>query len=241
MKICIFGAGAIGGLLGVKLAAAGADVTVIARGPHLAGDAATTASAAVGGADAYGAARCTDGPRRRGRAGFRDRHVEGAFRCPPSAPQIATMMGPETALVTAVNGVPYWYFYKLDGPWRDRALRSVDPGGRPLESTSVPAGHRLRRLSGGRGRRARNRSSTLRRPVSARASPTAAAARASSASAAPDDHGRVAGAGARRASATRSGSNCGAIVAFNPISALTGATLERIAGDAGTRALVRRP
>jgi 2-dehydropantoate 2-reductase len=39
------------------------------------------------------------------------------------------MMGPETALVTAVNGVPYWYFHGVDGPWRDRIVTSVDPGG----------------------------------------------------------------------------------------------------------------
>ncbi len=39
------------------------------------------------------------------------------------------MMGPDTALVTAVNGVPYWYFYGLDGPWRDRRVNAVDPDG----------------------------------------------------------------------------------------------------------------
>jgi 2-dehydropantoate 2-reductase len=42
-------------------------------------------------------------------------------------------MGPRTALVTGVNGVPYWYFYRLDGPWRDRPVESVDPGGRLWE------------------------------------------------------------------------------------------------------------
>ena len=40
------------------------------------------------------------------------------------------MMGPETALVTGINGIPYWYFYGLDGPWRDRVVESVDPGGK---------------------------------------------------------------------------------------------------------------
>jgi 2-dehydropantoate 2-reductase len=48
----------------------------------------------------------------------------------PAAPQIARLMGPQTALVTGINGVPYWYFYGLDGPWRDRRIESVDPGGR---------------------------------------------------------------------------------------------------------------
>jgi 2-dehydropantoate 2-reductase len=38
-------------------------------------------------------------------------------------------MGPDTALVTGINGIPYWYFHGLEGPWRDRAVESVDPGG----------------------------------------------------------------------------------------------------------------
>jgi 2-dehydropantoate 2-reductase len=38
-------------------------------------------------------------------------------------------MGPDTALVTGINGVPYWYFYGLESPWRDRVVESVDPGG----------------------------------------------------------------------------------------------------------------
>jgi 2-dehydropantoate 2-reductase len=51
----------------------------------------------------------------------------------PAAPQIAKLMGPETALVTGINGIPYWYFHGLDGPWRDRRIESVDPGGRLWE------------------------------------------------------------------------------------------------------------
>jgi 2-dehydropantoate 2-reductase len=57
---------------------------------------------------------------------------------PGAAPQIAKMMGPETALVTAMNGVPYWYFHGLDGPYRDRRVESVDPGG-TLWDTLPPA------------------------------------------------------------------------------------------------------
>ena len=51
----------------------------------------------------------------------------------PAAPQIAKLMGPDTALVTGINGIPYWYFYGLDGPWRDRVVESVDPGGKLWE------------------------------------------------------------------------------------------------------------
>ena len=39
------------------------------------------------------------------------------------------LLGPETAVVMGVNGIPWWYFYGLEGPWRDRRVDSVDPGG----------------------------------------------------------------------------------------------------------------
>jgi 2-dehydropantoate 2-reductase len=129
MKVAIFGAGAIGGLLGVKLAQAGADVTFIARGPHLA------AMQANGVTLVSGEERVTVHPRCEAdasRAGVQDYVVVTlkAHGLPGAAPQIATMMGPDSALVTGINGVPYWYFYGLDGPHRDRRVESVDPGGR---------------------------------------------------------------------------------------------------------------
>jgi 2-dehydropantoate 2-reductase len=53
-----------------------------------------------------------------------------AHGLPAAAPDIALMMGPQSVLVTGINGVPYWYFYGLDGPYRDRRVENVDPGGR---------------------------------------------------------------------------------------------------------------
>jgi 2-dehydropantoate 2-reductase len=52
-----------------------------------------------------------------------------AHSLPAAAPQIAKLLGPNTALVMGVNGIPYWYFYGLDCKWRDRTIESVDPGG----------------------------------------------------------------------------------------------------------------
>ncbi len=52
-----------------------------------------------------------------------------AHSLPAAAGQIAALMGPRTSLVTGINGVPYWYFYGVDSPWRDRRIESVDPGG----------------------------------------------------------------------------------------------------------------
>ena len=128
MKIAIFGAGAIGGLLGVKLAAAGADVTFIARGPHLAAMQANGVTLKSGEETQTVRPRCLADA---GEAGVPDYVFVTlkAHSLPSAAPDIAKMMGPDSALVTGINGVPYWYFYGLAGEWRDRRVESVDPGG----------------------------------------------------------------------------------------------------------------
>jgi 2-dehydropantoate 2-reductase len=128
MKIAIFGAGAIGGLLGAKLVQVGADVTFIARGPHL--DAMRQ----------HGLTLISDGVRvnLRVRCASEAENVEPqdfifvtlkAHSLPAAAPRIASLLGPNTALVMGVNGVPYWYFHGLDCQWRDRTIERVDPGG----------------------------------------------------------------------------------------------------------------
>jgi 2-dehydropantoate 2-reductase len=128
MKIGIFGAGAIGGFLGAKLAAAGADVTFVARGPHLAAMQARGVVLVSGDERIVVHPRCVADA---GEAGVQDYVIVTlkAHSLPAAAPEIARMMGPGSALVTGVNGVPYWYFYGLEGPWRDRRVASVDPGG----------------------------------------------------------------------------------------------------------------
>jgi 2-dehydropantoate 2-reductase len=132
MKLAIFGAGAIGGYLAVKLHQAGADVTVIARGPHLAAMREKGLTLKSEGETVAVRLPCTD---KAEDAGPQDYVVVTlkANGLVPAAPQIAKLMGPETALVTGINGVPYWYFYGLEGPWRDRVVESVDPGGKLWE------------------------------------------------------------------------------------------------------------
>lgn len=129
MRIGVFGAGAIGGLLGAKLAAAGADVTFIARGPHLAAMQANGVRLITGGETITVHPRCLADA---GEAGTQDYVVVTlkAHSLPGAAPQIARMMGPDSALVTGINGVPYWYFYGQESAWRDRRIESVDPGGK---------------------------------------------------------------------------------------------------------------
>ena len=137
MKIAIFGAGAIGGLLGAKLAAAGADVTFIARGPHLAAMQANGVTLHSGGQTTVVHPRCTASA---AEAGIQDYVFVTlkAHSLPAAAPEIAKMLGPRSALVTGVNGIPYWYFYGLEGLWRDLRVQSVDPGG-VLWNTLPPA------------------------------------------------------------------------------------------------------
>jgi 2-dehydropantoate 2-reductase len=132
MKVAVFGAGAIGGMMGAKLAAAGADVSFVARGPHLAAmrehGVTLLAGEKEGGETITVHPRCTADA---GELGVQDYVIVTlkAHSLPAAAPDISRMMGPRTALITAVNGVPYWYFHGLDGPWRDHRVRSVDPDG----------------------------------------------------------------------------------------------------------------
>lgn len=132
MRIAIFGAGAIGGLIGVKLLQAGADVTFIARGPHLEAMRARGVTLTSGGETVTVRPLCTDDPVEAGPQDYVFVTLK-AHSLPGAAPQIARLLGPETALVTGINGVPYWYFHGLDGPYRDRRVESVDPGGRLWE------------------------------------------------------------------------------------------------------------
>ena len=129
MRIAVFGAGAIGGYLAVKLHQAGANVTVIARGPHLAAMRERGLTLKSEGSETTVRLACTD---RAEEAGPQDYVIVTlkATGLASAAPQIAKLMGPETALVTAINGIPYWYFHGQEGPWRNRTLESVDPGGK---------------------------------------------------------------------------------------------------------------
>jgi 2-dehydropantoate 2-reductase len=129
MKIAIFGAGAVGGYLAVKLHHAGADVSVIARGPHLSAIRENGLTLKSEGQTVNAHLRATD---RAEEVGLQDYVIVTlkANALPAAAAEIAKLMGPQTTLVTSSNGIPYWYFYGLDGPWRDHVVESVDPGGR---------------------------------------------------------------------------------------------------------------
>jgi len=237
VKICIYGAGAIGGLLGAPLSLAGEEVTLIGRGPNLAAIQANGLKLRIEGKELLARPKATSDPRA---AGPQD-YVIVTLKAHSVASVAAAMqplLGPETAVVTAMNGVPWWYFYKLAGPHEGHRLKSVDPDGalgrlipgeRCLGCVVYPAaevvapgvvehyyGNRfmLGEPDGSKSERATRLSDALTRagfkaPVRPRIR--------------DDIWVKLWG-----------------NLSFNPVSALTAGTLAGIANDPGTRAVVRR-
>src|SRR5437868_6399284 len=129
MKICIYGAGAIGGYLGVQLARAGVDISLVARGAHLAAMKANGLKLLIGSEERVAYPRCTDNPAELGVQDYviiclKAHSITGVLE------QMQPLLGPHTRIVTAVNGIPYWYFYKHGNALEGSTLDSIDPGGR---------------------------------------------------------------------------------------------------------------
>ena len=128
MKICVYGAGAIGGYFGARLARCGHDVTLIARGPHLEAMRKNGLRLISDGDDFTVHPMCTDDPAEAGPQDYVIITLK-AHSVPAVAERMKPLLGPGTAVVPAVNGVPWWYFHKLEGPWEGTRIETVDPGG----------------------------------------------------------------------------------------------------------------
>jgi len=129
-RICIYGAGAIGGHLAAALAQTGAcDVSVVARGATLAAIERNGLVVESGGQRTTHTVTATDDP---GTLGPQDFVVVTlkAFSVPAAVPGIATLLDGDTAIVTAMNGIPYWYFHAHGGPHDGHRLEAADPGAR---------------------------------------------------------------------------------------------------------------
>ena len=129
MKVCIFGAGAIGGYLGVQLARAGAEVSLVARGAHLAAMRKDGLKLLIAGEERIAHPRCTGDPSELGPQDYvivtlKAHQVSGVLDA------MEPLLGPDTAIVTAYNGIPYWYFHRHGGHLEGTALESIDPGAR---------------------------------------------------------------------------------------------------------------
>lgn len=129
MKFAVFGAGSIGGYLGARLALAGEDVTFIARGANL--DAIRKNGFKLIEED--GSERVASGVKAApiAEAGPHDVVLLAmkAHQVPPIAKDVRNLFGPDTVVVTLQNGIPWWYFYKLGGEFDGRPVKSVDPDG----------------------------------------------------------------------------------------------------------------
>jgi 2-dehydropantoate 2-reductase len=127
MRICVFGAGAIGGYLAGKLALAGHEVCAIARGAHLAAIRTDGLTLIEDRQTRTVRLPASDDP-----TAFGPQDVVicalKAQQAHANAGKFAPLLGPHTAVVTAMNGIPWWYFYKEGGVFDGRHLESVDPG-----------------------------------------------------------------------------------------------------------------
>jgi 2-dehydropantoate 2-reductase len=128
MKICVIGAGAIGGLLAAKLSHAGEDVSVVARGAHLARITSDGLTLLEDGHEIVARVKASE---RIAEAGKQDLIILGmkAHQVAAVVRDIPAILGAQTIILTAQNGIPWWYFFKHGGPYEGVRLESVDPGG----------------------------------------------------------------------------------------------------------------
>ena len=129
MKICIYGAGAIGGYMGLLLKAGGADVSLVARGEHLAAIKENGVKLLIDGAEKTARMPATDNPAELGPQDFVIIALK-SHQAWEAAEHMKPLLGANTAVVTAQNGVPWWYFHGLPGQYENLRLESVDPGER---------------------------------------------------------------------------------------------------------------
>ena len=236
MKVCIYGAGAIGGYLAVLLARVGADVSAVARGAQLKAIRERGITLELAGETFHAHLPATDDPQDLPPQDYVIATVK-AHSMPAAVAGIQPLLGPHTAVVSAVNGLPWWYFHRLDSPLGERPLASVDPNGAiwrgigpqraigcvVYPAVEVTAPGVVRHLSGDK--------LILGEPSGERTERVQGLAQL------------MVQAGVKAPVRPRVRDEIWVKlwgnVAFNPLSALTGATLDALAGGAGTRAVAR--
>ena len=236
MKICIFGAGAIGGYMAVMLKRGGADVSLIARGAHLDAIQQNGLRLIMEGEEIVERMPASSDPREFGPQDYVVVALK-AHQAWEAAEHMAPLLDPGTAVVTAQNGLPWWYFHGLGPQFANFRLDSVDPGSRQWKvigpervigatvypATEITEPGVIRHIYGnqfGLGEPDRSDSERVKRLAAAM---------------------EAGGLKPRFYDDIRNdiwiklwGNLC-----FNPISALTGATLDVVATAPGTRALAR--
>jgi 2-dehydropantoate 2-reductase len=236
VRIVIAGAGAIGGYLGARLAQAGADVVLFARGPHL--QAMKTRGVRVISPDGDFEVRpaVADDLSAIGPADVVVLGVK-AHGLTALAPQLRPLFGPDTVVVSTQNGIPWWYFQGIGGELEGLRLERIDPGGvvataiEPRRVVGSLAYFATEIVEPGVIRHTEGNRISLGEPDGTRSDRCRAIAAA------------LIGAGLRCPVTTRFRTEVWVKllgnVAFNPISALTGGTLEELARHPEVSALVR--
>lgn len=127
MKVCIYGAGAVGGHLAAKLAHGGLDVSVVARGAHLDAIQRDGLTLKTGDQSLNVRVRASSDP---SELGVQDLVITAmkAHSLPAAAAGLKSLLGPDTPVVYAVNGVPWWYFHGAGGEFDGRPIERLDPG-----------------------------------------------------------------------------------------------------------------
>ena len=128
MDVLVVGAGAIGGLLAARLAEAGERVSVVARGAHLEAIRERGLILKEEGRETVVRVGATDRIAEAGRPDLVVLAVK-AHQLTAIAPDVATILEPATMAMTAQNGIPWWWFFKHGGPHEGERLESLDPGG----------------------------------------------------------------------------------------------------------------
>ncbi len=235
-SICVFGAGAIGGLMAARLEAAGTPVSLVARGAHLAAVQERGLVLVSGGERTLTHPRAVAHGSEIGPQDYLLITLK-AHSIEPALPQLSPLIGPDTTIIAGVNGIPWWYTYGLPAPHGGRRINAVDPAGTlwdalppaqaigciiyPAASITEPGV--IEHTYGDRF--------NLGEPSGERSDRSAALS------------ALLIGAGFKAAVRPRIRDELWVKLwgnmAFNPISALTTATLDRIVGEPGTRALAR--
>jgi 2-dehydropantoate 2-reductase len=237
MKIAIFGAGAIGGYVAARLAATGrVDLSVLARGAHLDAMRGSGLRLIEDGVEKTVPVKAASDADELGTQDYVVLALK-AHSVGPALSQFAPLIGENTAVVTMQNGVPWWYFYRLKGPFEGTRIEAVDPGGtiwdaigpqRVIGSVVYPAAEvdapgLIRHIDG--------RRFSLGEPGGEKSERVTRLA----------EEFIAAGlqAPVRQDIRSEIWLKLWGNLSFNPISALTGSTLAAIVADDGTRTLAR--
>lgn len=126
MKICIVGAGATGGYLGVKLINAGLDVSLVARGDHLSAMKKKGLTLRENHKESTCYPKCSDNMEELGKMDYIFITLK-AYSINGLAKKISTMFHENTSVISAYNGIPWWYFFSIEGQFKNYRIKCIDP------------------------------------------------------------------------------------------------------------------